>query len=173
MFNFRVYLFVVLIFGAFSGAFFICSDFCKLKERQPVVVMRETLKRGFSLVCNESNQKKVDRDMKLTAAGLSIAASLFVGICVLPATGAQADDVKAIKTVAPEYPRGAERRKIEGYVVLEYTISASGDVQDVKVVESTPEGIFEDAAAEAVAQWKFEKTGSPVTNKQTKISFKL
>ena len=110
--------------------------------------------------------------MKMNVMRLSLAMSLALGSVGLTAIPANASDVKPIKTVAPEYPRGAERRKIEGYVVLQYTITEKGKVENVSVVEASPEGIFEDAATNAIAKWKFEKPSSAF-DKKTKISFKL
>ena len=112
--------------------------------------------------------------MKNAVFSLSVAVALVGSGLVAPIASVQASEVKAVKTVAPEYPRGAERRKIEGYVVLQYTITGDGKVQDVAVVEASPEGIFEDAATKAVTKWKFDNPGgSDITDKQTKISFKL
>ena len=45
---------------------------------------------------------------------------------------------KALKRLAPEYPSGARRKGIEGYVTLSLLVSESGRVQDVVVVESYP-----------------------------------
>lgn len=110
--------------------------------------------------------------MKKLIAGLATAA-VFAGVAALSSVPVQAEELKAIKTVAPEYPRGAERRNIEGYVVVQYTVTADGSVKDVKVVEADPEGVFDDAATAAVNQWKFEKPSQDVPNLQTKVTFKL
>ena len=77
---------------------------------------------------------------------------------------------KALKRLAPEYPSGARRKGIEGYVTLSLLVSESGRVQDVVVVESFPEGIFEISAKEIVTQWEFapgEYENQPVSVRVT------
>lgn len=110
--------------------------------------------------------------MKKLIAGVLSAVSL-VAFTSVPTVSAFASEVKVKKTVAPEYPRGAERRNIEGYVVVKYTVTTTGDVSDVTVVESSPAGIFDDAALQAVNKWKFETPAQNVPDLQTKVSFKL
>jgi TonB family protein len=66
--------------------------------------------------------------------------------------------------VAPNYPRIASARNIEGWVEVEFTVTTEGDVRDAKVVESSA-GLFEDAALSAIARWRFEpvvEDGRPV-----------
>ena len=77
---------------------------------------------------------------------------------------------KALKRLAPEYPSGARRKGIEGYVTLSLLVSESGRVQDVVVVESYPEGIFDISAKEIVTQWEFapgEYENQPVSVRVT------
>jgi len=61
-----------------------------------------------------------------------------------------------IMMVAPDYPVRAARRGIEGYVVLEFTISASGQVVNARVVEAVPPGVFDRAALRAVQRYKYK-----------------
>ena len=42
----------------------------------------------------------------------------------------------ADRATAPVYPRRAARRGIEGYVLLEFTVAASGGVRDLVVLEA-------------------------------------
>ena len=68
--------------------------------------------------------------------------------------------------VSPEYPRRAIERGIEGSVLLKIKITERGDVDNVRVVQSKPPGIFENAALVAVRQWSFEPgtyKGEPVS----------
>jgi len=58
--------------------------------------------------------------------------------------------------VAPEYPFGALRKKLEGFVELVFTITASGSVKDIEVQRAEPHGVFEQAARRAVSRWKFK-----------------
>jgi len=69
---------------------------------------------------------------------------------VVPATSLARD-----RTVSPRYPATAERRQIEGWVDLDFTIAEDGSVKDITVTGSDPPGVFEEAATKAVAQWKY------------------
>jgi periplasmic protein TonB len=63
-------------------------------------------------------------------------------------------DFMAITRVAPQYPYRAQRRGIEGWVRVSLLITEQGTVQDVVVVDAEPEGIFDQAAIQAVSKWK-------------------
>lgn len=54
------------------------------------------------------------------------------------------------------YPPRAKAMGIKGYVVLSLLIGVTGDVEQVAVVESYPEGVFDEAALQGINQWKFE-----------------
>jgi TonB family protein len=62
-----------------------------------------------------------------------------------------------IHPVPPQYPEDAVEAELEGDVVMEFTISATGTVQDATVVRST-NPIFEEVALDALAQWKYRAT---------------
>ena len=58
--------------------------------------------------------------------------------------------------IEPTYPVTARHAGIEGTVILEATIDASGAVQDVRVLRSIP--LLDRAAMEAVARWRYTPT---------------
>jgi len=81
------------------------------------------------------------------------------------------------KRTAASYPQRARTKGIEGYVVLSLVVDEHGSVHDVVVVESTPEGFFEEAASRSVKGWSFapgeyEGSAVPVRIRQT-IRFQL
>ncbi len=82
-----------------------------------------------------------------TGATLAKATSLGAG-------GADRDIVPLVR-VDPDYPPRAKQRGIEGYVDLEFTISAVGTVQGAQVIGSEPAYIFDRAALRAVRKWKY------------------
>ena len=49
-------------------------------------------------------------------------------------------------SISPIYPESALKQCIEGYVVLSFSVSDLGVVQNVKVVQAKPTGVFEEAA---------------------------
>jgi protein TonB len=70
---------------------------------------------------------------------------------------------KKILNVAPRYPQSAMDAKVQGAVVLQLTVDPEGVPTDVEVVDSIPE--LDQAAIEAVKQWRYEPTlmnGVPV-----------
>ena len=85
---------------------------------------------------------------------------------------------RLVERIEPEYPSAAIRRDVEGRVVLEFTISHTGRVQDIVVVESTPAGAFDRAATDALTQWRYTprtEDGQPVEVRgaQTQFVFQL
>ena len=62
---------------------------------------------------------------------------------------------KIVKRVAPVAPLGISR-KTAGYVVVKFNVTETGRVADVEIVESTPPGVFDDAAQNAVRKWMYE-----------------
>jgi len=57
--------------------------------------------------------------------------------------------------VSQQYPRRAQERGIEGWVVVRFTITKTGGVRDAIVVESSS-SLFERSALKAVSQYKYE-----------------
>lgn len=87
------------------------------------------------------------------------------------------DDVIPLVRVAPQYPRHAARKGIEGWVKVEFTILEDGSVSDVSVVDAEPKRIFDREAIRAVMRWKFKPKvvdGKPVKRRANQvIGFKL
>jgi len=70
---------------------------------------------------------------------------------------ASAPDVvppRLISQAQPEYPEAARRARLQGAVLLQAVIGASGLVEDVRVVSSASP-LFEEAAIRAVRQWRY------------------
>lgn len=78
----------------------------------------------------------------------------------------------------PVYPRYALSRGLEGYVILEFTVTRTGTVIEPRVIEGNPQGVFEKAAMRAVKGYKYKPKmvdGEPVnvTGVRQKFTFKL
>jgi protein TonB len=66
---------------------------------------------------------------------------------------------------APAYPPGARLRRQEGAVRVEFIVDPQGQPVDVRVLDASPPGLFEEAAAQAVRRWRFDpglRQGEPV-----------
>jgi len=75
-----------------------------------------------------------------------------------------------LKKVVPKYPKAALKDRIMGKVVAEVITGADGSVNDVKIVDGIP--LLNDAAIEALYQWKFKpfiKDGVPIPIRFTVI----
>lgn len=72
-----------------------------------------------------------------------------------PAEVAPAAGPRLIKFVEPEYPSEAHLRGIEGWVDVSLAVTASGDVTDPRIENSSMSHLFGRAALAAVKQWKY------------------
>lgn len=67
-----------------------------------------------------------------------------------------ASTLKRTKLVEPRFPTAAREAGQGGWVELEFTVTPQGTVTDVVATASSPAGVFEDAAIDAVKRWRFE-----------------
>jgi periplasmic protein TonB len=63
-------------------------------------------------------------------------------------------DVMPLVRINPDYPPRALSRGIEGWVQIQFTITATGTVKDAVVVKSSS-NIFEEAAIKAILRWRY------------------
>lgn len=73
---------------------------------------------------------------------------------------------------ALRYPPMAERRRIEGFVEIEFTITADGSVAQLEILRSEPEGLFDREALAAMERWRFAPPQAPLRARRT-LEFKL
>ncbi len=64
-------------------------------------------------------------------------------------------DVIPLVRINPDYPPRALSRGLEGWVQVQFTITATGTVKDAMVVNAQPKNIFDDAALKAIARWRY------------------
>jgi protein TonB len=93
----------------------------------------------------------------------------------LPATLA-AEPVPRMR-FPPRYPQRALMRRVEGKVVLKFTINPDGSVSDAEVIKAEPTGYFEQSALRAIGRWQFHPKvvdGKTVSRSATQtINFRL
>lgn len=87
-------------------------------------------------------------------------------------------DVIPLVRINPDYPPRALSRGLEGWVQVQFTITATGTVKDAVVVTAEPRNIFDDAALKAIARWRYNpkvENGTAVerVGVQTIIRFQL
>ncbi|BFM18473.1 energy transducer TonB [Maricurvus nonylphenolicus] len=83
-----------------------------------------------------------------------------------------------IVKVQPQYPRRALSRGIEGWVIVEFTVTTNGSVRDPVVVEAQPPNVFNRAAMKAALKFKYKPRvidGEPVEvpGVRNKITFAI
>lgn len=71
------------------------------------------------------------------------------------AAGGPESEVMPLNDVRPQYPRYALQRGIEGHVKLAFTITRAGAVENVRVLEASPQNVFEREARRAAVRWRF------------------
>ena len=71
-----------------------------------------------------------------------------------------------LSTARPQMPEWACKQKLSGWVEALFTVMPNGRVQNVKIIDAEPRGVFEGAAIDSIAQWIYEPTGKAAEVKQ-------
>ncbi len=123
----------------------------------------------------EPEMDDVDIDNTLEFTSPNLMSNLDINL-----NGVSASDGEylPIVKVAPQYPRRAAAKDIEGYVVLEFTVTKKGTVKDPVIIEAKPKGYFERAAKKAVLRFKYKPTiidgvAIDVPGVKNKITFRM
>ena len=112
-------------------------------------------------------------------AALAVAAILttHTALANLPASDIQADKVNLatpVKRVSPVYPVSAAQANQEGFVTLQFDITETGATDNIKVVKSSPAGVFDSSAVKAMEQWQYKpRVQSGKAQRQTGILVQL
>jgi TonB family protein len=98
---------------------------------------------------------------------LRIARVAFATLAVFSATA-----IATTVRFPSRYPEEALRNCVEGWVLLELTIATDGAVQSARVLDAQPPSIFDEAAINAVLQWKYEEPPD-VRTLEMKFTFEI
>jgi len=69
------------------------------------------------------------------------------------------------RRVDPRLPRRLVKKQLEGRVVVKALVDEQGRIQEVRIVSSKPDGVFDPHVRKAVKQWQFQPAryqGEPV-----------
>ena len=125
----------------------------------------------IDLTENAAPSQELTNVMPIADTGLSLDGVGGVG------TNAAADsDIVPLVRVEPQYPPRAKERGIEGWVVVEFTISAAGTVKDPQVVDAYPSSVFNRSVLRAVRKWKYNpkiENGTAVERAGMQITFEF
>ncbi|MGH8300948.1 MAG: energy transducer TonB [Steroidobacteraceae bacterium] len=94
-----------------------------------------------------------------------------------PDLAALAAQLKRTRYTAPEYPDRALNNRVSGSVTVQYVVNKKGYTTDVEIIDSTPPGVFDRAATDAIKRWRYKPAryeGAPVeVPVRTRIRFEL
>jgi TonB family protein len=82
-----------------------------------------------------------------------------------------------VKAFELNYPAEALRKNVEGWVELAFVVAADGKVAQIKVLNSSPAGIFDSAATKAISRARYKPVvqgGKPIAvSTKLRIAFRL
>ena len=99
---------------------------------------------------------QLDMDMSLETVNMAPAQALNIAIVGAGGISASDGEYLPIVKVAPIYPRRAQTRGIEGYCIIEYTVTKTGSIRDPQAIDCQPSGIFERASLKASLKFKYK-----------------
>jgi protein TonB len=65
-------------------------------------------------------------------------------------------DIIPVVRIRPMYPRDAALKGVQGWVKIEFTITAIGTVKNPRVIDAMPPRVFNREAIRAIMKWKFK-----------------
>ena len=97
-------------------------------------------------------------DINIQAAGNSWSAPLGTGGVNLSGGGADAQgfvEVVPFNTRRPNVPEVAWQNKIDGWVLVTFSVTPQGTTRNVRVLDAKPRGVFEEKVVSAVEDWSY------------------
>lgn len=79
--------------------------------------------------------------------------------------GVSDGEMLPLVNIQPTYPTRAAQRGIEGWAQVSFTVTETGGVRDVSVVDAEPPGMFDQASIRAAERFRFQPrvvNGQPV-----------
>lgn len=83
----------------------------------------------------------------------------------------QSRDRTLLTHVEPVYPKQAFADKLNGSVIMSFTINLDGSISAIVVLESTPAGVFDSASVAALKQWQYAPVKEAITMVKTQFDF--
>ncbi len=119
-----------------------------------------------------------DVDVNPDALNMSPKVQADVNIGLGNGLGGADGEYLPIVKVAPMYPRRANSRGVEGYCIVEYTVTKNGSIRDPQAIDCQPQGYFERASIKAAEKFKYKPRvidgeAIDVLGVQNKFTFEL
>lgn len=80
--------------------------------------------------------------------------------------GFKGRELVPLSTARPQMPTWACKQKLRGWVEVVFVVNPGGQVENVRIVDANPRGVFEAAAIESVSNWIYPKGGKSAEVKQ-------
>ena len=96
-------------------------------------------------------------------SALILTFAIFCVISPLSSVALEREQPAPIVRILPQYPASGLGR--EGDVELEFSINEEGRAVEIEVIAADPEGVFDQAAVDALSQWLYrpiELAGQPI-----------
>ncbi|MCP5331534.1 MAG: TonB family protein [Pseudomonadales bacterium] len=91
--------------------------------------------------------------LQIQRAAVNIDADMSIGGASISITDGE---MLPLVNVTPQYPTRAASRGIEGWCQVAFTVTETGGVRDVVVVDAEPQGIFDSSSIRAAEKFKFQ-----------------
>jgi periplasmic protein TonB len=103
-----------------------------------------------------------DNNLNISRDVVNVDLDLNIGAVGLNATDGE---MLPLVNIQPTYPTRAAQRGIEGWAQVSFTVTETGGVRDVFIVDAEPAGMFDQASIRAAERFRFQPrvvNGQPV-----------
>lgn len=126
----------------------------------PMMARSSALSCRIKAIINPALRRNtVNKKTLLTALTITLLLSIPFGAVATAGSSGQTSELNrdpiSLNKVAPVYPKKAFSEGVEGYAVVEYTVTSTGNVVNVTVVESTPGDYFDESSIRAAKQFLY------------------
>jgi len=120
-------------------------------------------------------------DIKVSAVGKGWSAPMGAGAVGVGGGGQDGRgfvEVVPFNTRRPNVPDAAWQNKIDGWVLVAFSVTPQGRTRDVRVLDARPRGVFEEKVVAAVEDWTYrvnfygEVTGKMVLTQKVEVQWK-
>jgi len=113
--------------------------------------------------------------LNLQRAVVNLDAGLDIGGASISITDGE---MLPLVNVTPTYPTRAAQRGIQGWCQVSFTVTGTGGVENVVVIDGEPKGVFDSSSVRAAEKFKFQPRvvdgeGVPVPNVQYVFRYQL
>lgn len=136
-----------------------CAEQCSSAiTLYPTFGEKSTMIKRLNSMKQPVTTSKLATAVTLSIATLILANTALANVPPPPAkkTESKINAAQPIKRVEPTYPASAISENQEGYVVMEFDITETGTTANIKVIDSSPKGVFDDSAMTALKEWHYK-----------------